>query len=231
MNENAVTLAELNQKIDALTAQVQLLTEHAQRSARANEQRSELLHDAAPIANRAMALATEHFQDIEAYVSLDDWIRLLKKAARHGRDFEMALDQIDGVTELLHIAGPISKDVFNKVETAMDDLDRKGYFTFARGGARIMDKIVTSFSEDDVRQLGDNVVLILRTVKDMTQPEVMNFLRSTINLAEHTNDEPVDISYRSLANQLRDPNMRRGLAMTLRVLSGIGNQTADKASK
>ena len=28
-------------------------------------------------------------------------------------------------------------------------------------------------------RLGDNVVLILNTVKDMTQPEIMNFVRNT----------------------------------------------------
>ena len=33
--------------------------------------------------------------------------------------------------------------------------------------------MVTSFGEDDVAALGDNVVLILNTLKEMTQPEVM----------------------------------------------------------
>ncbi len=56
------------------------------------------------------------------------------------------------------------------------ELEQKGYFTFARGGMRMMDNVVTSFSEEDVNRLGDNIVLILNTVKDMTQPEIMNFL-------------------------------------------------------
>ena len=41
-----------------------------------------------------------------------------------------------------------------------------------------MDQVVTSFTEEDVRQLGDNVVLILNTVKAMTQPEIMNMVNN-----------------------------------------------------
>ena len=40
----------------------------------------------------------------------------------------------------------------------------------------VVDRIVTGFSEEDVEALGDNVVLILQTVKEMTQPEIMAIL-------------------------------------------------------
>ena len=39
-----------------------------------------------------------------------------------------------------------------------------------------MDQVVTSFGEEDVKQLGDNVVLILNTVKSLTQPEMLNLV-------------------------------------------------------
>ncbi len=78
---------------------------------------------------------------------------------------------------------------------SLAELEQKGYFTFARGGMRIVDNVVTSFTEDDVNRLGDNVVLILNTVKDMTQPEIMNFVRNTLLVAEGEVDKPVDISY------------------------------------
>ena len=58
-------------------------------------------------------------------------------------------------------------------------MERKGYFTFVQGGMEILDTVVSNFTEDDVRQLGDNIVLILNTVKEMTQPEAMHLLRST----------------------------------------------------
>ena len=221
-------IAELNQKIDLLAAQVQYLTEQAQAAERARQERAELIRDLMPVANSAMQLATEQLQEIEAYVNPADLIRLLKKLARAAPFIEQALDQLDGVKDLLDIALPMSKDVFNKAESFMDGMDRKGYFVFARGGMQMVDNIVTSFTEEDIRQLGDNIVLILRTIKEMTQPEVMNFLRSTVSLAEKEAEAPVDISYRALLSQMRDPDMRRGLALTMRMLRGVGAQANNK---
>jgi uncharacterized protein YjgD (DUF1641 family) len=217
-------IAELNLKIDALTAQVAYLAQQAQAAECAREERSELLRDVMPIANDAMRLATEQLQDIQEYVDLRDLLRLAKKLARATPFIEQMLDQIDGIKDLLDVVGPMSKELFNKAENVMDVADRKGYFTFARGGMKIMDNIITSFSEDDIKQLGDNVVLILRTVKEMTQPEVMTFLRNTVSDVEKETEAPVDISYRSLLGQLRDPNVRRGFGLTMRMLRTVGAQ-------
>jgi uncharacterized protein YjgD (DUF1641 family) len=83
---------------------------------------------------------------------------------------------------------------------------------------------VTSFGEEDVSRLGDNIVLILNTVKDMTQPEILGFIRNTLVVAEQEIEKPVDISYSGLLRQMRDPEVRRGLALTMRVLHVIGAQ-------
>jgi uncharacterized protein YjgD (DUF1641 family) len=218
------SIAELNQKIDCLTEQVQYLAEQTRIAERMRQDREELLHDAMPIANDVMRMATEQLQDIEAYVDPKDLLRLVKKLARAAPYIEALLDQLDGVKDLLEIMTPMSKDIFNKAESAMDSADRKGYFGFAKGGAKIMDNIVTSFTEEDVRQLGDNIVLILRTVKEMTQPEIMTFLHNTVTSAEKEADLPVDISYRALFGQMRDPHVRRGLALTMRMLRTVGAQ-------
>lgn len=219
------SIEELNRKIDLLAAQVQYLAEQAQAAERARDERAELMRDVMPIANSAMQLATTHLQEVEDYVDPADLVRLAKKLARAAPFIELALDQLDGVKDLLEVAGPIGKEAFNKAESLLDQADRQGYFRFARGGARIADNIVSSFTEDDVRRLGDNVVLILNTVKDMTQPEIMNLVRNTLQVVEKDLEAPVDISYRALLGQMRDPNVRRGLVLTMRVLRVIGNQT------
>ena len=218
------SIAELNHKLDLLTSQIAYLTEQAQASERAREERSELMHSMMPIANDAMRIATEQFQEVEQYVDPRDLLRIAKKLVRAMPYIEVMLDQLDGMKDLLEIVMPMTTDIFHKVEGIMDTADKKGYFKFANGGMQIMDNIVTSFTEDEVKRLGDNVVLILRTVQQMTQPEVMNFLRNTITIAEKEVDAPVDSSIRALVGQFRDPNVRRGLALSMRMLSTVGAQ-------
>ena len=130
------------------------------------------------------------------------------------------LDQFEGMVELWSDLSPLSRDVFMRVMTQLEEMEHKGYFAFAQGGLDMVDHIVTSFTEEDVQQLSENIVLILQTVKEMTQPEIMTMLRRTAT--ELKDEEPVDTSALSILRQLNDPSVRKGLAKTLNVLKSVG---------
>jgi uncharacterized protein YjgD (DUF1641 family) len=208
-------LAELHQKLDALAAQVQYLAEQAKQERQA---RDELFDTLMPILNDALRLTGEQLADVQ----LPDLVRLLKRLARNRQNIERLLDLMEASFEFADVLAPVGSEAFAKLTASLSEAERRGYFVFARGGLRILDEIVTSFGEEDIKQLGDNIVLILQTIKQMTQPEVMNFLRRTIVTVEEQAGAPVDISYCALLAQLRDPNVRRGLALILRTLSKIG---------
>lgn len=214
----------LNQKIDALTSQVAYLAEQAQIAARGRQERAELMESVMPIAKDAMRLASDQLEEVQEYVAIEDLLRLVKKVARHRPQLEMLVDQIDTVTDLVEVSGPIIKESVDKLTSVLGELEQKGYFALTRSGLRMMDNVVTSFTEKDVDKLGDNIVLILNTVKDMTQPEIMNFVRNTLLVAEKEVEKPVNISYLAIIRQLQDPAVRRGLALTLRVLHVVGAQ-------
>jgi uncharacterized protein YjgD (DUF1641 family) len=218
------SIAELNQKLDLLTARVEYLTEQARLAERQREDRAELVRDLTPIVNDAVRLTTEQLEEIQEYVDLDDLLRLLKRLMRNGRNIEAMLDQLEGLMDLLQTVGPLTDSAFSRAVDLLAVAEQKGYFAFAKGGMQIVDNVVTSFTEEDVKRLGDNVVLILNTVKDMTQPEIMNFVRNTLLIAEHEVEKPVDVSYLSLFRQMQDPAVRRGLALTMRVLHVVGVQ-------
>jgi uncharacterized protein YjgD (DUF1641 family) len=222
------TVLELNQKIDVLTRQVEYLIEQAQISERGRQERSDLLENMMPVAKDAMQIASDQFEEIQDYLKVEDLLRFFKKVARHRPQLEMLFDQIDAVTDLIHIMDPIMKEGTDKLVSVLTNLEQKGYFAFGRSSVRILDNVVTSFTEEDVNRLGDNVVLILNTVKDMTQPQIMTFVRNTIQVAEKEVEKPVDTSYGALLSQMRDPVVRRGLALTLRVLKVVGAQAQAK---
>jgi uncharacterized protein YjgD (DUF1641 family) len=219
---------DLNQKIDALTNQVAYLTEQAQISERGRRERSELLETMMPVAKDAMRLASDQFEEIQDYLNVEDLLRFVKKLARHRPQLEMLLDQMDAVTDLVNIMNPIARESFDKLTSVLAELEQKGYFSFARSGARLVDNVVTSFTEEDVNLLGDNIVLILNTVKDMTQPEIIKFVRNTLEVSEREVEKPVNTSMWAILGQLRDPAVRRGLALTLRVLRVVGAQADSK---
>jgi len=220
-------LVALNEKIDALTQQVAYLTEQAQRAERERQERAELMHDMTPIVNDGFRMAVEQLEEVQEYVDLGDLLRLAKRLLRNGRHFEVILDQLESVMDLAQTVGPLTDSAFEKAAVMLQQAEHKGYFGFARGGMQIADNVVTSFTEDDVKKLGDNVVLILNTVKDMTQPEIMGLVRTIMAQTEVEVAKPVKTSLPALLGQMRDPNVRRGLALTMRMLSVVGAQGAN----
>lgn len=217
------TLAELNRKLDLLAAQVSYLTEQAQIAERQRQERAELMRDIMPIANDLFRLTTEQLEEIQHYADLDDLLCVLKHLLRNTRNLGIMLEQLESLMDLVQTVGPLSDQAFSAAVDKLAEAERKGYFAFARGSLQIVDNIVTSFSEEDVRALGDNIVLILNVVKELTQPQIMSFVKHTVAAAEEEIAKPVDISLRALLRQMNDPAVRRGLAFTMRVLRVIGS--------
>jgi len=213
------TLLELNQKIDKLATQLEFLTEEAHRQKRRQQEWDELKDDLIPIGNEAFRMTVEQLEEVHHHVQLEDILRLFKRLLRNTRNLEQMLDQFESLSELWRDVSPLSQDAFLTAMKQLDEMERKGYFTFLQGGFEIMDRVVTSFTEEDVRQLGENIVLILQTVKEMTQPEVMWMLRNTAHVVK--DEEPVNTSLLSIIRQLNDPAVRRGLAKTLQVLKSV----------
>lgn len=214
------TIRELNQKVDALTAQVAFLAEEARIQQHRRREWDELKSDFTPIVGDVYRLSVEQLDEVESYVQLEDILRLLKRLARNTRNLEQMLDQFESITELGRNFSPLTQDAFLTLMGRLDEMERKGYFTFLQGGMDIFDRIVTSFTEEDVRQLGDNIVLILQTVKEMTQPEIMHLLQNTASVMREE-DVAENISLLSIIRQLNDPAVKKGLAKTLTVLKTV----------
>jgi len=215
--DQALAFNELNQKVDALTAQVAFLAEEARLEKRRRQEWDELKNDLTPVVTEVYNLSVQQLEEVESYVQFEDLIRLIKRLIRNTRNLEQMLDQIESLADLSKEVAPLSRDVFVMAMTQLDEMERKGYFAFLQGGMNIMDEVVTNFSEKDVQQLGENIVLILRTLKEMTQPEIMQMLSTTATVMRDE-DVPESVSMFALVRQLNDPAVKRGLAKTLEVL-------------
>ncbi len=135
--------------------------------------------------------------------------------------------------ELLEDAMPLVRAGTDRLSSYLETLDDKGYLEFGKAGLGVVDEVVTNFSAEDVRQLGDNIVLILETVKEMTQPEVMALLHRMIEAVEKQRaavDESVEPpTLWQLAKQARQPAVRRGLSRALDTLAAVSETPSTPA--
>ena len=217
-------VALLHQKIDTLTTQVAFLAEQAEMQQRRQQEFDELKQDMIPIANHMIKLTIDELADIDPEFEIEDLIYLLKRVLRNVPLILSMFDRFEalmGITDEVELLG---KQVFSTTVESLDQLERDGYFAFAREGWGILEQVVTEFSEDDVKALGDNVVTILTTVRNMTQPEIMTLANNAIGAIQDVPPETETPSTLSLLRELSNPKTRRGMARMINLLQVLDEQ-------
>ena len=224
------TIAELNEKLDRLTVQVEYLTEQAIETKRRRQGFDELLADVTPLAGDVYGLAVRQLAEVDQYVSLEQMGHLAKRLVRNTSNLEKMLDQLESLMDLFGEVQPITGDAFLKVMEVLNDVERRGYFDFAKAGVRVIDNVVTSFTPEDADALGENVVLIIQAIREMTQPELMLMLRNTASSVREQ-EVPEDVSLFGLIKQMRDPAVKRGMARALSALRTVSGELPEQTEQ
>ncbi len=206
-------LETLHQKIDLISAQLE-------QQQRRQMELQELQNDLIPVMNHMIKLSIDELAEIGTEFQVEDLIFVLKRVLRNTRLIGRLMDMVEGGAGLIDEVTPIANQAFNTSVETLDRLERQGYFTFAQESWNILGRIVAEFSEHDVRALGDNIVTILTTVRNMTQPEILALANNAIS-AINPPEQVEDVSTLRLIRELGDPSVRRGLARLLNMVKAL----------
>jgi uncharacterized protein YjgD (DUF1641 family) len=220
----AEDLALLHQKVDTLSEQVAALTAHAEIQQRRQREFDELKNDAIPIVNHLIKLSIDELADIGTEFEFEDLLFLLKRVVRNTNLQMATFDRFEALMGLTDEAELLGQQVFNYTVEQLDQFERDGYFDFAREGWRIVERIVTEYSEEDVRALGDNVVTILNTVRNMTQPEIMSLANNAVGAIKEDIPGTEKVSTWALLREMGNPKVRRGMARMINLLKALDDQ-------
>jgi uncharacterized protein YjgD (DUF1641 family) len=227
-------IVELEHKLDAMSGQLDLIAEELREQRLRRQQWDELRSDLSPIAAEAMTLASNELESIQEFVQPEDMLRLLRRILRNTKNIEDGMARYESLMDFLDDAGSLTTEAFVKMMNTLESFEQRGYFEFANAGLGIVDQIVTAYSKEDVEALGENVVQMLDIVKNLTQPEMLAVATRMLDAvqrqqaaAELEPAEPPGLF--ALAGQMRDPEVRRGLARalnTFKVVSASETETA-----
>lgn len=107
-------------------------------------------------AARDDATLEERLERIEALLAT------LAEEARRDRERWQAFD------ELVRDAGPFVASALTGAREKLQRLEDKGYREVLGASGRVLDKVVEEFDGEGVEALGDNVLLLLRTMRRMS---------------------------------------------------------------
>lgn len=225
----------LEAKIDLLTEQMAVLTAEAEQRRRQREAFTDLTEDLSRVSGEAMAMATNELEQLTATADLQDTVRLVRRLIEVAPTLDRTLATLDQVAALMDDVVPLGTDAMALATERLADAERRGYFAFARAGMGVVDNVVTNFEEDDLVQLGDNVVTILGAVKEITQPEMLALLTHMVEAVrrqqERIDAEPEEApSLWALARAVGDPDVRRGIGRALGTLRSVSLETGPESA-
>jgi uncharacterized protein YjgD (DUF1641 family) len=224
--ESTDRTVELEQKLDQMSAQLDMVVAELREQRLRREQWQELVSDLGPIASEAMDLASRELEAIQEWVEPADMMRLLRRILRNTNNIEEGMAKYESMMEFISDLGPLTTEAFMKLLETMEEYEKRGYFEFVGAGMGVIDRIVTGYSKEDVEALGDNVVNMLDIIKDLTQPEMLAMAERVLDIVQKqadtaASDEEKAPGLFALMGKVRDPEIRRGLGRALDTLRAV----------
>lgn len=225
----------LESKIDRLTDQLAVLTADAEHRRRQREAFEDLTADLNRVSGDAMEMASRELESLSHTVDLADTVRLLRRLAEVAPTLERLLVGLSAASEFIEDAAPMGTDVMTMVTDRLAAAEQKGYFAFAGAATGVAERVVANFDEQDVELLGDNIVVMLETLREVTQPEMLAFVNRALTAVKieqnAVSSEPAEPpSLWSLVREIRDPEVRRGMARALHTLRAVSVETGPRST-
>lgn len=217
----------LQEQIDSINRKLDRILEEIDLQQRHRHEMEDLKADLTRVGKDLYQTALVELEDVHDSLNTGDILYLGKKVLRNISTITATFEQLESIRDFFQDAAPLARDSFIDVMNRLDEFDRKGYFAFMKEVGKVLDRVITAFSVEDVRSLGDNVVTMLTTVKNLTQPEILHSINNAMavykNLDITVQD---DISLMALLREFNSPEAKKGMAYALRVLKAVAASTA-----
>ena len=224
--------AKLSEQLAALDRKLDLISGEMEALRRYRLELEDLKDDLTRVAKDVFQTAIEEMEEVAPFVHSGDFVHLARKLVRNTRNLATLTTQVESAMDFTRDATPLGKELFNDLLSRLDELDRKGYFEFIRELFNVADRVVTTYSVEDVRLLADNVVAILETVKGLTQPEMLQSINNAMVVYRKLDFDSVEeISLWKAFREINRPEMRRALGFLMTFMRNLSEHPTLNSSK
>lgn len=211
---------EINRKLDIVIEEIELQRKH-------RREIDDLKDDLMRVGNELYSTAVSELEEVHDHLETGDILHLGKKLLRNVKTMNKMFDQLESARNFLEDVSPLVRESIIDLMKKLDDYDRKGYFQFFKQSETIIENIVTSFSPEDVKALGENIVTILNTIKNLTQPDMLHAINNAVSVYKKLDIEiEGDVSYFQLFKRMNTPEMRKGVAFGIKFLKSLAETQA-----
>ncbi len=202
-DNTAKQIEELNLKVDTIL-------EYVNQQRLKSQAVDDLVADVSIIGKDAYDSTVKALDEHEVVLDPDQLRELGIRVAQNVGNFNTLLDTMGSAMDLMKDVGPIANEVIIDTTKKLHEFEQKGYFEFMKEIGAVMDNIVTHYGVNDVRMLADNVVTILDTVKNLTQPDMLKSIDTAVKVFSNMETENVpEYSIFRVMREINKPEMKK----------------------
>ncbi|MDA3952187.1 MAG: DUF1641 domain-containing protein [Bacteroidales bacterium] len=217
-NNVQVQINEINQKLD-------LVLHYVNEQRLKSETIEDLVADVSIISKDAFSSAVEELDTNGIELNFEDIKLLGFKLLRNVNNFSQVMDMFESITDLLKDVGPIVNEVGIDFTHKLNYFEQKGYFEFFKEVANIMDNIISSYPPAEVRALSDNIITILDTVRNITQPDMLHAINNAISIFKNLDTNNIEeYSLWKAFREMNTPEMKRGIGFMITFLKNLSKE-------
>ncbi len=215
---------DLQDQIDAINVKLDSILECALVQKQRTQRIDDLMEDANIIAKDAFRSSVEELDSQGVELNWEDIKYLFLKFLKNLDKITWVMDTFESMYDLMLDMGPVVRETIIDGIRKMAEMEEKGYFEFFNEMGRVMDTVVTHYSGEDVRLLSDNIVTIMDTVKNMTQPDMLKAMNNAINVFQKLEVENIpDYTLWKAMKEMRSPEMKKGIGFMITFLKNLSH--------
>ena len=212
-------IAELNQKVD-------MILEYVNQQRLKSDAIDDLIGDASIIGKDVYDSTVKALDEHEVVLEPDELRELGIRVAQNVGNFNAMLDTLGSAMDLMKDVGPIANEVIIDTTKKLHEFEQKGYFEFLKEFGHIVDNIVTYYGIEDMRMLADNVVAILDTVKNLTQPDMLKSVDNAVKVFANLEMEDIpEYSIFKVMREMNKPEMKKALGFFITFMKNMSKNT------
>ena len=212
-------------RMNAIEEKLDLVLEYVNQQRLKSEVVEDLVSDVAIIGKDFYNYSVVELEKQAVELDPDELKQLSINLVKNVNNINEMIGLLESMMDLKKDAGPIVNEMIIEFTKTLHTMEQKGYFEFVREIGTVMDKIVTNFTAEDIRQLADNIVLMLQTVKNMTQPEILVALNNAVKAFGSMQTGDIEsYSFWKLLREMKSPEMKSALGFMVAFMKNLSKQ-------
>jgi len=226
MKETVTIDTNLEEKLQILNGKLDIILEELNFQRNRREQVEDLVKDVSLVGEDLFETTVNRLDKAGIEINGYDLEKLVLKIVRNIKTFNMLLDTLESGNDLFKDLSPVVRQIGLDLINVLHNMEERGYFIFFRELLNILDKIITHFTIEDLKSLADNIVTILETIKNLTQPDMLKAVNNAVAIFKNLDTENMkEISMLKALRMMNTKDGKRALGFIMTFLINVAKNT------